>query len=226
MLLDLHVLLRRWRVFLCLTVSLKLSDMQIDEERLQSYCPTSSIYTLLYMKSMHLGWSDQRPGAHKLSLDTPLIWLLNENRCMRTSLLLDTVLYYSCFSCITGDGNLIWVLILRNIQYTVCPKHLHKNIYSSLFIHYNKALWCPLNVSRGLSPRLVFVITDDNSHYIPSQQLKYKEKFDKEMKGKKPQYDLKDSKIYQTLKDANVLASEVGAHRPHAVNHLTQIRLQ
>uniref|UniRef100_A0A3Q3MJH9 Nebulette n=1 Tax=Labrus bergylta TaxID=56723 RepID=A0A3Q3MJH9_9LABR len=39
--------------------------------------------------------------------------------------------------------------------------------------------------------------------------LKYKEKFDKEMKGKKPQYDLKDSKIYQTLKDASVLASEV-----------------
>lgn len=29
------------------------------------------------------------------------------------------------------------------------------------------------------------------------------------MKGKKPQYDLKNSKIYQTLKDANELASEV-----------------
>uniref|UniRef100_UPI0037E9BF77 nebulin isoform X1 n=1 Tax=Semicossyphus pulcher TaxID=241346 RepID=UPI0037E9BF77 len=42
-----------------------------------------------------------------------------------------------------------------------------------------------------------------------NSQLKYKEKFDKEMKGKKPQYDLKDSKIYKTLKDANVLASEV-----------------
>ncbi|XP_049905271.1 nebulin isoform X20 [Epinephelus moara] len=42
-----------------------------------------------------------------------------------------------------------------------------------------------------------------------TSDLKYKEKFDKEMKGKKPQYDLKDSKIYKTLKDASVLASEV-----------------
>ncbi|XP_030641691.1 nebulin [Chanos chanos] len=39
--------------------------------------------------------------------------------------------------------------------------------------------------------------------------VKYKEKFDKEMKGKRPQFDLKESKVYQTLKDANVLASEV-----------------
>uniref|UniRef100_A0A3B3RLT0 Nebulin n=1 Tax=Paramormyrops kingsleyae TaxID=1676925 RepID=A0A3B3RLT0_9TELE len=37
----------------------------------------------------------------------------------------------------------------------------------------------------------------------------YKEKFDKEVKGIKPQYDLKSSKIYQTMKDANTLASEV-----------------
>ncbi|KAM8854787.1 nebulin isoform 9-T9 [Spinachia spinachia] len=42
-----------------------------------------------------------------------------------------------------------------------------------------------------------------------TSDVKYKEKFDKEMKGRKPQYDLKNSKIYQTLKDANVLASEV-----------------
>ncbi|KAF5905873.1 nebulin isoform X6, partial [Clarias magur] len=42
-----------------------------------------------------------------------------------------------------------------------------------------------------------------------TSQLKYKEKFDKEMKGKRPEYDLKSSKIYQTLKDANTLASEV-----------------
>ncbi|XP_050975996.1 nebulin isoform X35 [Labeo rohita] len=42
-----------------------------------------------------------------------------------------------------------------------------------------------------------------------TSDLKYKEKFDKEMKGKRPQYDLKNSKIYQTLKDANELASEV-----------------
>ncbi|KAM9804543.1 nebulin [Neosynchiropus ocellatus] len=42
-----------------------------------------------------------------------------------------------------------------------------------------------------------------------TSQVKYKEKFDKEVKGKKPQYDLKESKIYQTLKDANTLASEV-----------------
>ncbi|XP_061774185.1 nebulin isoform X7 [Nerophis ophidion] len=42
-----------------------------------------------------------------------------------------------------------------------------------------------------------------------TSDLKYKEKFDKEMKGKRPQYDLKESKIYQTYKDANTLASEV-----------------
>ncbi|XP_074551161.1 nebulin [Halichoeres trimaculatus] len=42
-----------------------------------------------------------------------------------------------------------------------------------------------------------------------TSDVKYKEKFDKEVRGKKPQYDLKDSKIYKTLKDANVLASEV-----------------
>ena len=42
--------------------------------------------------------------------------------------------------------------------------------------------------------------------------MKYKEKFANEMKGKKPQYDLKDAKIYQTLKDANNLASEVRGH--------------
>lgn len=29
------------------------------------------------------------------------------------------------------------------------------------------------------------------------------------MKGKRPKYDLKESKIYKTMKDANVLASEV-----------------
>ncbi|XP_008288681.1 nebulin [Stegastes partitus] len=42
-----------------------------------------------------------------------------------------------------------------------------------------------------------------------TSDVKYKEKFDKEVKGKKPQYDLKESKIYKTLKDANTLASEV-----------------
>ncbi|XP_069052587.1 nebulin isoform X5 [Lepisosteus oculatus] len=42
-----------------------------------------------------------------------------------------------------------------------------------------------------------------------TSQVKYKEKFDKELKGKRPQFDLKESKIYQTLKDANNLASEV-----------------
>ncbi|XDV30580.1 hypothetical protein PO909_033468 [Leuciscus waleckii] len=42
-----------------------------------------------------------------------------------------------------------------------------------------------------------------------TSDVKYKEKFDKEMKGKRPQYDLKNSKIYQTLKDASELASEV-----------------
>ncbi|XP_056610379.1 nebulin isoform X2 [Triplophysa dalaica] len=42
-----------------------------------------------------------------------------------------------------------------------------------------------------------------------TSQVKYKEKFAQEMKGKRPQYDLKNSKIYQTLKDANELASEV-----------------
>lgn len=47
--------------------------------------------------------------------------------------------------------------------------------------------------------------------------MKYKEKFDKEMKGKKPQFDLKESKIYKTLKDANDLASEVGAPLSYTV---------
>ncbi|XP_029936222.1 nebulin [Myripristis murdjan] len=42
-----------------------------------------------------------------------------------------------------------------------------------------------------------------------TSNVKYKEKFDKEMKGKRPKYDLKESKIYKTLKDANTLASEV-----------------
>lgn len=41
--------------------------------------------------------------------------------------------------------------------------------------------------------------------------MKYKEKFDKEVKGKRPQFDLKESKIYKTLKEANDLASEVRA---------------
>ncbi|XP_071337112.1 nebulin isoform X4 [Trachinotus anak] len=42
-----------------------------------------------------------------------------------------------------------------------------------------------------------------------TSDVKYKEKFDKEVKGKRPQYDLKESKIYKTMKEANVLASEV-----------------
>ncbi|XP_015251992.1 PREDICTED: nebulin isoform X19 [Cyprinodon variegatus] len=42
-----------------------------------------------------------------------------------------------------------------------------------------------------------------------TSDVKYKEKFDKEMKGKKPQFDPKESKIYKTMKDANDLASEV-----------------
>ncbi|XP_027878915.1 nebulin isoform X32 [Xiphophorus couchianus] len=42
-----------------------------------------------------------------------------------------------------------------------------------------------------------------------TSDVRYKEKFDKEMKGKKPQFDLKESKMYKTLKDANDLASEV-----------------
>ncbi|XP_062822060.1 nebulin isoform X17 [Anolis carolinensis] len=43
---------------------------------------------------------------------------------------------------------------------------------------------------------------------VLSSHLKYKERFDKE-KGKKPQYDLKESKIYKTLKDAHNIASEI-----------------
>uniref|UniRef100_A0AAV2JZ60 Nebulin n=1 Tax=Knipowitschia caucasica TaxID=637954 RepID=A0AAV2JZ60_KNICA len=52
-----------------------------------------------------------------------------------------------------------------------------------------------------------------------NSDVKYKEKFDKEMKGKKPQYDLKESKIYQTMKDANDLASEV----KYKTDHLKKI---
>lgn len=38
--------------------------------------------------------------------------------------------------------------------------------------------------------------------------MKYKENFAKEM-GKKPKYDLKEAKIYKTMKDAHNMASEV-----------------
>ncbi|XP_014104782.1 PREDICTED: nebulin isoform X24 [Pseudopodoces humilis] len=41
-----------------------------------------------------------------------------------------------------------------------------------------------------------------------SSHVKYKENFAKEM-GKKPKYDLKEAKIYKTLKDAHNMASEV-----------------
>uniref|UniRef100_A0A672V067 Nebulin n=1 Tax=Strigops habroptila TaxID=2489341 RepID=A0A672V067_STRHB len=41
-----------------------------------------------------------------------------------------------------------------------------------------------------------------------TSQVKYKENFSKEM-GKKPKYDLKEAKIYKTMKDAHNLASEV-----------------
>ncbi|XP_041432079.1 nebulin isoform X7 [Xenopus laevis] len=41
-----------------------------------------------------------------------------------------------------------------------------------------------------------------------TSNVKYKADFSKD-KGKKPQYDLKEAKIYQTFKDANNLASEV-----------------
>uniref|UniRef100_A0A8C0V4H7 Nebulin n=1 Tax=Cyanistes caeruleus TaxID=156563 RepID=A0A8C0V4H7_CYACU len=41
-----------------------------------------------------------------------------------------------------------------------------------------------------------------------TSQVKYKENFAKEM-GKKPKYDLKEAKIYKTLKDAHNMASEV-----------------
>ncbi|XP_074767044.1 nebulin [Athene noctua] len=41
-----------------------------------------------------------------------------------------------------------------------------------------------------------------------TSQVKYKENFSKEM-GKKPKYDLKEAKIYKTMKDAHNMASEV-----------------
>ncbi|XP_066855974.1 nebulin isoform X10 [Anser cygnoides] len=41
-----------------------------------------------------------------------------------------------------------------------------------------------------------------------SSHVKYKENFSKEM-GKKPKYDLKEAKIYKTMKDAHNIASEV-----------------
>ena len=44
------------------------------------------------------------------------------------------------------------------------------------------------------------------------------------MKGKKPQYDLKESKIYKTLKDASALASEVGAHMTGIISQLRLIQ--
>uniref|UniRef100_A0A4W3I557 Nebulin n=1 Tax=Callorhinchus milii TaxID=7868 RepID=A0A4W3I557_CALMI len=42
-----------------------------------------------------------------------------------------------------------------------------------------------------------------------TSQIKYKEKFDKEMKEQRPKFDLKESTVYKTMKDANILASEV-----------------
>ncbi|XP_041057267.1 nebulin isoform X9 [Carcharodon carcharias] len=44
---------------------------------------------------------------------------------------------------------------------------------------------------------------------ILSSNIKYKEKFDKEFKGIRPKFDLKESSGYKTMKDANILASEV-----------------
>ncbi|XP_038645940.1 nebulin isoform X4 [Scyliorhinus canicula] len=44
---------------------------------------------------------------------------------------------------------------------------------------------------------------------ILSSNLKYKEKFDKEFKGIRPKFDLKDSSGYKAMKDANINASEV-----------------
>ncbi|XP_067843251.1 nebulin isoform X14 [Heptranchias perlo] len=44
---------------------------------------------------------------------------------------------------------------------------------------------------------------------ILTSDIKYKEKFDKEVKGKRPKFDLKESSGYQTMKDANILASEI-----------------
>ncbi|XP_054063828.1 nebulin isoform X35 [Rissa tridactyla] len=41
-----------------------------------------------------------------------------------------------------------------------------------------------------------------------TSQVKYKENFSKEL-GKKPKYDLKEAKIYKTMKDAHNMASEV-----------------
>lgn len=41
-----------------------------------------------------------------------------------------------------------------------------------------------------------------------SLQVQYKAKFDKE-KGLRPKYDMKESVIYKTQKDAHKLASEV-----------------
>ncbi|XP_067892361.1 nebulin [Heterodontus francisci] len=44
---------------------------------------------------------------------------------------------------------------------------------------------------------------------ILTSNIKYKEKFNKEFKGKRPKFDLKESSGYKTMKDANILASEV-----------------
>lgn len=62
----------------------------------------------------------------------------------------------------------------------------------------------PLPYATASCLRFTYTLFDID---IPPK-VKYKEKFDKE-KGKRPQYDMKESKSYQTFKDANVLASEV-----------------
>ncbi|XP_048454774.1 nebulin [Rhincodon typus] len=42
-----------------------------------------------------------------------------------------------------------------------------------------------------------------------TSQIKYKEKFEKEFKGQRPKFDLKESSGYKSMKDANIFASEV-----------------
>ncbi|XP_059503474.1 nebulin isoform X5 [Stegostoma tigrinum] len=44
---------------------------------------------------------------------------------------------------------------------------------------------------------------------ILSSNIKYKEKFEKEFKGQRPKFDLKESSGYKSMKDANIFASEV-----------------
>uniref|UniRef100_A0A3P9MGR8 Nebulin n=1 Tax=Oryzias latipes TaxID=8090 RepID=A0A3P9MGR8_ORYLA len=109
------------------------------------------------------------------------------------------------------------MIVPPDIQHAMEVAKNQSNVsYAKASLHYTtvvdrpdikKATQATKLVSEVKPPcvRPPFIVALHKPDYL---QVKYKEKFDKEMKGKRPQYDMKESKIYKTLKDANELASE------------------